>query len=107
MPEGILIGWSGDGNNFDHEPLMRSAWRCLSRGETSMLDDAPPFRFVEFVFVVDNELVVIQRGRRAEQLVLAVVCTREANLRWVLESTRRAIIELENGVNLREFGLAS
>ena len=72
-----------------------------------MGDGAAPYRFVEFVFVVDEELVVIQRGRQRTELVLAVVCTREANLAWVLESTRRAVHELERVVNLRAFGLAS
>lgn len=107
LPEGLLIDWIGEGNSFDHEPLIRSAVCCFGEHTAPILGDEEPPQFVEYVFVIEDQLVVMERGRRARHLVLTVVCTREANLAWVLESARQAVQALEESVDLSSFGIAS
>jgi hypothetical protein len=90
LPEGLLIGGIGADSVLDHEPLIRSA-----------IGDGPPARFVEYLFVIDDQLVVIQGGRGNTRLALAVVCTREPNLALVLNATRRAVSIIEESLDLR------
>ena len=105
LPEGILIGGLGAKRAFDHEPLVRSAALCLVERPAPNVAGKPAARFVEYLFSSDDELVVIQGGRRDARLVLAVVCRREANLAWVLGSTRRALHALEDSLDLSALGV--
>lgn len=100
LPEGLLIGGVGEASAFEQEPLVRSATRCLLEVEPPLSDEAARVPLVEFLFVNDDQVVVIQRGRSAARLALAVVCTREPNLAFVLSSTRRAMHEIEGMIDL-------
>ena len=92
LPEGFLIGGVGAGAAFDREPLVRTAARCLASSSTP-----PPSHldFSEHVFVGHDELVVIVRGRRHVRLALALACTREPNLAWVVSTARGALQRIE------------
>jgi hypothetical protein len=103
LPEGLLIAGIGEEKSFDHEPLVRSAVACLSRRNTAPGGNRDPF--VEYVFVCVDQVVVIQAGRREPRLALALVCTREANLAFVLDSTRRALTAMENSISLVALGV--
>lgn len=104
LPEALAIGGVGEGSSFDREPLVRSAARALSSVPTSAptKDGAS---FVEYAFVSQEQLVVILRGRRHSRVALALACSREANLQWVLSSTRAALQTIETTVNLADFEL--
>jgi hypothetical protein len=99
VPEGVLIGGVGASSAFDHEPLVRGAARVttercvLPKGHGSS-------KFVEYAIVSDDQLVVILRGHRCPWVVLALACTREANLALVLGSARVALRNLESTVDL-------
>jgi hypothetical protein len=105
LPEGYVLGAVGDGRLLDLEPLIRSAGRCLGERETPALRDQPPAPFVEYLFVIHDQLVVIQGGRRDARLALALVCTREANLAFVLSASRAALRTVESAVDLAAWGL--
>jgi hypothetical protein len=102
LPEGLLIGGTGVETILDHEPLVRAALACLVARGAPVLTERPLASFVEYAFVADNELVVIQRGRHDSRLALAAVCTRDPNLMLVLSATRRAILTLEESIVLDE-----
>ena len=95
LPEGLLIGGVGAGNTFEREPLVRSAARCL------MSSPEPSGTFVEHVFVSRNELVVIARGKRYPRLALALACSTEANLAFVVTASRAALRELEATIDVK------
>lgn len=105
LPDGLPIGGVGEGSAFDREPLVRSTARCL----TNLRSATPPTKggskFVEYAFVSDDQLVVILRGRRFTRVALALACSREANLAWVLSSTRAALTTIESTVDLAAFEL--
>jgi hypothetical protein len=105
LPDGLPIGGVGEGSAFDREPLVRSAARCL----TNLRSATPPTKggskFVEYAFVSEEQLIVILRGRRFSRVALALACSREANLAWVLSSTRAALETIESTVNFAEFEL--
>lgn len=105
LPEGLLIGGVGEGTAFEHEPLVRSASRCLAACLLASEGQAPAPAFVEFLFVNEEQVLVIQRGRRSARLALAIVCTREPNLAFVLSSTRQAIRDIEGTVDLAAWGV--
>jgi hypothetical protein len=98
LPEGLLIGGVGQGGAFDREPLVRSAVRCLSGNDVA--PEPSGSTFVEHVFVSREELVVILQGHRYPQLALALVCSPEPNLAFVLSLTRRALHALEASIDL-------
>lgn len=98
LPEGLLIGGVGEGKSFDREPLVRSAVRCLSGNGIALEPSSPTF--VEHVFVSREELVVILQGQRYPRLALALVCSPEPNLAFVLSLTRRALQALEASIDL-------
>jgi hypothetical protein len=102
LPEGLLIGGIGAGSVLDHEPLIRSAARCLAVGPTPVLGKHAAF--VEYLFVTEEHLVVIQGGRRETRLALGVTCTREPNLAFVLSSTRQAMRAVEDSFDLVAWG---
>jgi hypothetical protein len=105
LPDGLQMAGVGEGSSFDREPLVRSAARCL----TGLRSATPPTkggsRYVEYAFVSAEQLVVILRGRRFTRLALALACSREPNLAFVLSSTRAAFELIENTVDWSEFEL--
>jgi len=103
LPDGLLLGSVGEGSAFDHEPLVRSAACCWSMRAPEPPTDTPAF--VEYVFVVDAELVVLEAGRGAQRMVLALVCSRESNLALTLTASRRAFEKLEASVDLEALGV--
>lgn len=104
LPEGLLVGGVGPGGAFDHEPLVRSAARCLA-GNTLTTDDSDELTFIEHVFVGREEVVLILQGRRYPRLALVLVCSLEPNLAFVLTSTRGALRALEATVDLAAWEL--
>jgi hypothetical protein len=104
LPEGLLLGGVGPGKAFDREPLARAAARCLSSvGEAS--PDEAARTFVEHVFVGPRELYVIARGSRYPRLALALSCSTEANLAFVLSASRAALRKLEASIDLEGLGI--
>jgi hypothetical protein len=103
LPEGLLVGGVGPGGAFDHEPLVRSAARCLA-GNT-LTGDGDELTFIEHVFVGKEEVVLIVQGRRYPRLALVLVCSLEPNLAFVLTSTRGALRALEATVDLAAWEL--
>jgi hypothetical protein len=95
LPEGLLLGSVGEGSAFDREPLVRSAARCLVVSRDAAGAGEPSLTFVEHVFVSDEELVVILQGKRFPRLGLALVCSLDHNLTFVVNSTRSALRLLE------------
>lgn len=104
LPEGLLLSGIGQGKAFDREPLVRSAARCLGRSANASADEAES-SFVEHVFVGPRELYVIARGNRYPRLALALSCSTEANLAFVMSASRAALRKLEASVNLEGLGL--
>lgn len=90
LPEGLLIGSVGFSNGFAGEPLGRAAARCLAHRHSRN-----QLRWTEHAFISAERLIVIQRGHRHIRLALALVCSRDANLQFVIHSTRRALIAVE------------
>jgi hypothetical protein len=104
LPEGLLVGGVGPGGAYDHEPLVRSAARCLA-GNTLTTDESDELTFIEHVFVGREEVVLILQGRRYPRLALVLVCSLEPNLAFVLTSTRGALRALEATVDLAAWEL--
>jgi hypothetical protein len=104
LPEGLLVGGVGRGGAFDHEPLVRSAARCLAGNALGSFADGG-LTFVEHLFVSREELVLIVQGRRYARLALVLVCSTEPNLAFVLSSTRGALQTLEATVDLAAWEL--
>ena len=104
LPEGFLLAGTRNASNLDLEPLIRSAARTLAPREAPSIHDET-LDAVEYVFVIHDQLVVIQRGRRDPRLALAVVCTREHNIAFAMGTTRLAMRELEEVVDLSPWGL--
>lgn len=105
LPEGVLIAGVGAESSFDQEPLIRSATHCLAARNWPATAARVSADLIEYVFVLADQLIVVQGGRQDPRLVLVVVCTREANIAFVLGSTRRALRALEDTVNLRDLGV--
>jgi hypothetical protein len=101
LPEGLLIGGVGVGSSFEREPLVRSAARCLAANaeRAGALEGESPF--IEHVFVSLHELVVIARGKRYPRLALALSCSMETNLAFVLSASRAALRELEATIDVQ------
>ena len=106
LPEAELIAGIGGESFLDHEPLVRSAARCLTVRANPPVNGGDAVPFVEFLFVLDAEIVVVQGGRRSSQLALAVACSREPNVALVLSSTRAAMAWLESSIDLLALGVA-
>lgn len=100
VPDGMLIGGFGGDGAFDREPLVRSAARCLASPPVALAHTKGAATFVEYAFVSQGQLVVILRGERYERVALALACSREANLAWVLGAARRALADIEAEVDL-------
>lgn len=105
LPDGLLLAGFGGETALDLEPLIRSASRCLASRATPGLTARPPAPFVEYLFVIHDQLVVVQRGRREARLALALACTREHNVGFALTAARLAMADLEADVDLAAWGL--
>jgi hypothetical protein len=104
VPEGFLLGATPGAHVLDLEPMIRSAARCLAapvvptlRGRTGA--------FLEHLFVLHDQIFVVQRGRRDARLALAVACTRDHNLGFVLGATRLVMASVEDELDLGAWGL--
>jgi len=104
LPEGLLLGGVGPGKSFDREPLVRAAARCLRSG-ASIVPAEEQSTFVEHVFVGTRELYVIARGQRYPRLALALSCSTESNLAFIMSASRSALRKVEAAVNLERLGL--
>ncbi len=98
LPEGLVIAGLGAGGAVDREPLVRSAARCLATARPT--PGMPVTVFVEYAFVSEDQLVVIERGQRDARVALVVVCNRDANLALVLGSARHALRTIESTLDL-------
>lgn len=104
VPDGFLLGAAGAGGALDLEPLVRSAVRCLGAREGSIFDgDGDPC--VEYLLVIQDQTVAIQRGRRDPRLGLAVVAGGMPNPAFVLGAARLALADIEEVVDLTRWGL--
>jgi hypothetical protein len=100
LPEEVLIAGSGAESVLDYEPLIRSACSCLATPSYLSGGDGVSSAFVEYVFAVEDQYIVIQGGRGDSRLGLAVVCTNETNVAFVIGSTRLAIRAIEGTIDL-------
>ena len=105
LPDGLLLAGLGGETALDLEPLTRSASRCLASRATPGLTAGAPAPFVEYMFVIHDQLVVVQRGRREARLALALVCTREHNVGFALTAARLAMADVEAEFDLAAWGL--
>ena len=113
LPDGLLLAGLGGETALDLEPLIRSASRCLASRTTPGLSRravepptaGPPAPFVEYMFVIHDQLVVVQPGRREARLALALVCTREHNVGFALTAARLAMADVEAEFDLAAWGL--
>jgi hypothetical protein len=108
LPDGILLSRVGGERALDLEPLIRTATRCFHERVLPALGAVgqwPHQPFLEYLFAIDDQLVVIQGGRRDLRLALAVACTREHTVGLVLTATRRAMLDLEAEIALSPGGL--
>lgn len=107
MPDGFHLGSVGAERVLDLEPMIRAAARCLAARPVPAIRDHGADPFVEYVLVFDDEVLVVQSGRRDPRLALVVACTREPNLAFVQHACRAAITALEEHVDLTQWGMAS
>jgi len=104
LPEGFVLAGVGDDDSLDLEPLTRATARCLGAPQAPMIHGEP--RAVnEYLFVVHDQLIAIQRSVRDARLALTVACTREVNPGFVLGSSRLAMREIESTIDLSSWGL--
>lgn len=105
LPEGLLIGSVGPGRSFEREPLVRSAARCLAGLPERPSGGTSHTQFVEHVFVSRTELVTIARSKQHPRLALALACSTETNLAFIVTASRAALRRLEETIDLRGFEL--
>lgn len=105
LPEGYLIGGTAGTSALDFEPLIRATTRCTAASPPPTLGERAPGELAEFLFVVSDQYVVIERGRRDRRVALALVTGRECNLAFVLVGARQALSELERDLDLEAWGL--
>lgn len=103
LAESISIGGIGTGSAFDREPLVRATLRCLGTSNTLTRPSRNAAEFVEYAFVSTREITVIVRGKLHPHLALALACTRESNLAFVLAAAHRALAEIEVAAELLEW----
>jgi len=104
LPDGLLLAGIGD-SVLDLEPLIRSASRCFAGRSGPVLPNWRDEPFVEYLFVIHDQLVVIEGGRRDPRLALALACTREHNVGFALSAARLAMTDVEADVDLSAWGL--
>ncbi len=100
LPEGLLIASVGAHSAFDNEPVVRAAVRCLLSRALPVTKGELVSAFVEYVLLVDEQLVAIQAGRNQPRLALAVLCERSQNIGLVVTATRRAMREIEATIDV-------
>jgi hypothetical protein len=108
LPDGILLSRIGGESALGLEPLIRAATRCFHERVLPALGTIakwPQQPVLEYLFVIDDQLVVIQGGRRDPRLALAVACTREHTVGFVLTAVRLAMHDLEEEIDLSPWGL--
>ena len=89
------------------QPMIRAAARCLAARPVPAIRDDGAAPFVEYVLVFDDEVIVVESGRRDPRLALVVACDREPNLALVQQACRVAIAAIEDTVDLAAWGMAS
>jgi hypothetical protein len=104
LPDGFILAGVGDDDILDLEPLIRAAARCLAASPTPVLRGSS-VEVTEYLFVVHDQLVAIQRSVRDPRLALAVSCTPEYNPAFALGATRLAMRDIEANVDLSSWGL--
>jgi len=105
LPDGLLLAGVGGESVLDLEPLIRSAARCFAGRTGPVLANWRDEPFVEYLFVIHDQLVVIEGGRRDPRLALALACTREHNVGFALSAARLAMTDVEADVDLSAWGL--
>jgi hypothetical protein len=108
LPDGILLSRVGGESALDLEPLIRAATRSFHDRVLPVLGALAKWSqqpVLEYLFVIDDQLVVIQGGRRDPRLALAVACTREHTVGVVLTAARLAMSDLETEIDLSPWGL--
>ncbi|HEY0255396.1 MAG TPA: hypothetical protein VGC41_27895 [Kofleriaceae bacterium] len=105
LPDGFLLGATRGTRMHDLEPVVRSAGKCVANSAAPALGGRDIGTFVEYVFVIHDQLVVIQLGRRDPRLALVVVTSTEPNLGFVLNTTRLVVGEVEQTVDLARWGV--
>jgi hypothetical protein len=107
LPDGFHLGSVGADRVLDLEPMIRAAARCLAARPVPAIRDDGAAPFVEYVLVFDDEVIVVESGRRDPRLALVVACDREPNLALVQQACRVAIAAIEDTVDLAAWGMAS
>jgi hypothetical protein len=108
LPDGILLSRVGGESELDLEPLISAATRSFHDRVLPVLRALTKWSqqpFLEYLFVIDDQLVVIQGGRRDPRLALAVACTREHTVGVVLTAARLAMSDLETEIDLSPWEL--
>ena len=105
LPEGLLLAGVGGDSALDLEPLVRSASRCFAGRTGPLVADWRDEPFVEYLLVIHDQLVVIEGGRRAPRLALALACTREHKVGSTLSAARLAMTDIETDIDLSAWGL--
>lgn len=104
LPEGFVLAGVGDDDSLDLEPLIRATARCLGTPQAPIIRGEP--RVVnEYLFVVHDQLIAIQRSVRDTRIALAVACPMEINPGFALGSSRLAMREIEATIDLSSWGL--
>ncbi len=104
LPEGFVLASVGDDDSLDLEPLIRATARCLGAPHAPQIQGED--RVVNaYLFVVHDQLVVVQRSAQDARLALAVGCARDVNPAFALGSSRLAMREIEATVDLSSWGL--
>jgi hypothetical protein len=104
LPEGFVLVGVGDADALDLEPLIRAAARCLGAPVSPTLRGAPRVA-TEYLFVVHEQLVAIQRSAHDPRLALAVACASDLNPGFALGASRLAMRDIEATVDLSSWGL--
>lgn len=107
LPDGFHLGSIGAERVLDLEPMIRAAARCLAARPVPVVGDDGAAPFCEYVLVFDDEVLVVQSGRRDPRLALVVACDREPNLALVQQACRVAITAIESSIDLSAWGMAS
>lgn len=103
LPDGVQLAAFGEPHAIDYEPLVRACTRGFGPGAGSLaLAGGEPRRFDELYALLDDGLVVMQRGRHESRIALAAVCALEVNLALVLTWTRRAIERVEASIDFAD-----
>lgn len=104
LPEGFVLVGVGDADALDLEPLIRATARCLRATAAPVIAGARRAP-VEYLLVVSDQLVAIQRCARDPRLALTVACASDLNPAFALGASRLAMRDIEATVDLSSWGL--